>query len=97
MPTAKEGSFLSKSAPITPPAITPAPADNVPDLADVDEVVKEHVQFVPVKRVDTVLEHALTYMPRPLPQEAPLLQAELGQTPATGYACEGNSQNRSVQ
>ncbi len=50
------------------------PADNVPDLADVDEVVKEHVQFVPVKRVDTVLEHALTYMPRPLPQEAPLLQ-----------------------
>lgn len=73
------------------------PADNVPDLADVDAVVKDHVQFVPVKRVDAVLEHALKYMPRPLPQEAPMLQAELGQTPATGYACEGTSQNRSVQ
>ncbi len=41
------------------------PVDNLPDLAEVDEVVKSHVRFVPVKRVDAVLEAALTYMPRP--------------------------------
>ena len=37
------------------------PAENVPDLAEVDSVVKENVKFIPVKRVDTVLETALTH------------------------------------
>ncbi len=46
------------------------PADNVPDLAEVDEVVKKHVKFIPVKRIDTVLENALTDMPRPTAQES---------------------------
>ena len=41
------------------------PADNVPDLSEVDEVVKNKIRFVPVKRIDTVLETALNYMPRP--------------------------------
>ncbi len=45
------------------------PADNVPDLAEVDEVVRKHVDFIPVKRVDTVLETALVRMPRALTQE----------------------------
>lgn len=40
------------------------PAENVPDLAEVDDVVKKNLHFVPVKRVDTVLEVALTKMPR---------------------------------
>lgn len=35
------------------------PYDNEPDLADVDPVVREHVQFIPVERIDTVLETAL--------------------------------------
>ncbi len=48
------------------------PADNVPDLAEVDEIVKKNVQFIPVKKVDTVLETALTRMPRPDPAESPL-------------------------
>lgn len=45
------------------------PAGNVPDLAEVDEVVKSHVRFVPVKRVDAVLEAALLHMPRPVLQD----------------------------
>ena len=54
------------------------PADNVPDLAEVDEIVKENVTFVPVKKIDSVLKRALTKEPSPelldnnriLPQES---------------------------
>ena len=54
------------------------PADNVPDLAEVDEIVKKNVTFVPVKWIDTVLKTALTKAPSPelsensrvLPQDA---------------------------
>ena len=53
------------------------PAENVPDLAEVDPVVKEHIQFIPVKRVDTVLETALTHMPRPVTQEPVGLPSEM--------------------
>ena len=70
------------------------PADNVSDLAEVDQVVKDHVSFIPVKRVDMVLEHALQYMPKPLPQEAALLQPEI--TPLT-YTSDKPSQKRSIQ
>lgn len=40
------------------------PEENMPDLADVDQVVKENVRFVPAKQVHTVLETALEYMPK---------------------------------
>ena len=73
------------------------PIDNVPDLAEVDDVVKENVDFIPVKQVDAVLENALQYMPRPLPAETAIIQAEVNQPPAPGYACDGMAQNRSVQ
>ena len=53
------------------------PADNVPDLAEVDEVVKKHVQFIPVKRVDTVLETALLHMPRPVSNDTVKLPEDL--------------------
>lgn len=46
------------------------PVDNVPDLAEVDQVVKDNVRFIPVKWVDTVLEVALTRLPEPLPQDS---------------------------
>ena len=49
------------------------PAENVPDLAEVDSVVKENVKFIPVKRVDTVLETALVHMPRPVTQDPVVL------------------------
>lgn len=45
------------------------PSENVADLAEVDDVVKKHIEFIPVKRIDTVLEKALEYMPRPVVQE----------------------------
>ncbi len=35
------------------------PQDNEPDLEEVDNEVKKHVRFVPVDRLDTVLENAL--------------------------------------
>ena len=35
------------------------PQQNVPDLAEVDQVVKDHVQFVPVRRIDEVLPLAI--------------------------------------
>ncbi len=49
------------------------PVENVPDLAEMDEVVKKNIRFIPVKRIDTVLENALQYMPRPMPAESPVL------------------------
>ena len=51
------------------------PVENVPDLAEMDEVVKKNIRFIPVKRIDTVLENALQYMPRPMPAESPVLGA----------------------
>jgi ATP-dependent Lon protease len=35
------------------------PARNVPDLDDIDEVIKENVQFVTAERLETVLQTAL--------------------------------------
>lgn len=52
------------------------PADNVADLSEVDEVVKKNVQFIPVKRVDSVLEAALQHMPRPVTQENVVLPGD---------------------
>lgn len=39
------------------------PEKNVPDLYEVDAVVKENVEFIPAKTLDTVLKHALAYQP----------------------------------
>ena len=39
------------------------PYDNVPDIAEIDDVVKQNVVFIPVKRIDKVLSKALEYMP----------------------------------
>lgn len=40
------------------------PADNVPDLMEVDRAVKENVTFIPMKRVETAFENALAFMPQ---------------------------------
>ena len=42
------------------------PAANVPDLEEVEDVVKEHIKFVPAERMETVLETALVRIPRPV-------------------------------
>lgn len=39
------------------------PAQNVPDLQEVDDAVKERITFIPVKSVDEVLELALCDLP----------------------------------
>lgn len=41
------------------------PAENQPDLAEVDDIVKENVTFIPVSVIDTVLENALESAPKP--------------------------------
>ncbi len=73
------------------------PADNVSDLAEIDPVVKDNICFIPVKKIDTVLENALQYMPLPLPQETPRIQAEVSSAPAQGYACDCPPQQRRCQ
>ena len=35
------------------------PAANLPDLEEIDPVVKEHIEFIPAEHVDTVLKAAL--------------------------------------
>ena len=42
------------------------PEDNVKDLAEIPDNVKNGLTIVPVSHVDQVLEHALTEMPRPI-------------------------------
>lgn len=73
------------------------PADNLPDLAEIDQVVKENIKFVPIKKIDAALENALQYMPMPLHQEATVIQAEVVKAPSSGYACDSGQQQRSYQ
>ena len=43
------------------------PADNEPDLAEIDQVVKDGIEFHPVSKLDEVLRLALVEMPKPAP------------------------------
>jgi ATP-dependent Lon protease len=45
------------------------PEENVKDLQDIPENVKNNLEIVPVKWIDRVLEVALETMPKPLPDE----------------------------
>ena len=45
------------------------PEENVKDLADIPDSVKNHLEIVPVKWIDRVLELALERMPEPLPED----------------------------
>jgi ATP-dependent Lon protease len=47
------------------------PEENVKDLQDIPENVKNQLEIVPVRWIDRVLEVALTSAPRPLPEEEP--------------------------
>ena len=69
------------------------PAENVPDLAEVDSVVKENVKFIPVKRVDTVLETALTHMPR---HGQAAMGRERDGGAGRGYYCQASESSRAV-
>lgn len=45
------------------------PKDNEPDLAEIDEVVRESLRFVPADHLDTVIQHALVCRPEELDTE----------------------------
>jgi ATP-dependent Lon protease len=63
------------------------PEENVKDLQDIPENVKNHLEIVPVKWIDRVLEVALESAPQPLPDEEPAADAapaKPAETPAAG-------------
>ena len=65
------------------------PEENVKDLQDIPENVKNHLEIVPVKWIDRVLEVALETMPQPLPDDEPVKPEEAAKpaapaTPAAG-------------
>ena len=47
------------------------PEENVKDLQDIPENVKNSLEIVPVRWIDRVLEVALEKMPQPLPDDEP--------------------------
>jgi ATP-dependent Lon protease len=51
------------------------PEENVKDLQEIPENVKNGLEIVPVKWIDKVLEIALEKMPTPLPDETPVVAA----------------------
>ncbi|NMG43363.1 endopeptidase La [Aromatoleum toluvorans] len=64
------------------------PEENVKDLAEIPENIKNTLELIPVRWIDQVLEHALERRPQPLPEtpaeEAP--PTESGESSATGKA-----------
>jgi ATP-dependent Lon protease len=58
------------------------PEDNVKDLQDIPENVKNQLEIVPVRWIDRVLEVALESMPVPLPDEEPAIAAKTEALPA---------------
>ena len=63
------------------------PEENVKDLAEIPDNVKNKLEIVPVKWIDRVLEIALERHPQPLPEEESAAGAA-AQTPAAGAAGE---------
>ncbi|HJB61039.1 MAG TPA: endopeptidase La, partial [Candidatus Ruminococcus gallistercoris] len=55
------------------------PEANVPDLAEVDRVVREHVEFVPVRRIDEVLPRAIPSLSGSGRTEEPEVRMPVGQ------------------
>ena len=62
------------------------PEENVKDLQDIPENVKNHLEIVPVKWIDKVLEVALKAVPQPLADEEPKPEAPKAEpaAPAAG-------------
>jgi len=61
------------------------PEENVKDLQEIPENVKNHLEIVPVKWIDKVLEVALEKMPQALPDDEPVTVAAVvpAEVPAT--------------
>ncbi|WP_108791459.1 endopeptidase La [Erythrobacter sp. Alg231-14] len=68
------------------------PEDNVKDLAEIPDNVKEGLEIVPVSHVDQVLERALTDMPTPIEwTEADDLASQPGAQQKTGPSGSGGA------
>jgi ATP-dependent Lon protease len=66
------------------------PQENVKDLADIPENIKNALEIIPVKWIDQVLSHALEREPEPLPPKT-----EGGDAPVAN--AEGSDPERSVR
>ena len=67
------------------------PEENVKDLQEIPENVKNHLEIVPVKWIDKVLEVALESMPQSLPEEEvakPEAAAKAAEVPAAAAATD---------
>ena len=64
------------------------PQENVKDLTEIPDNVKNELEIIPVKWIDQVLEHALERMPEPLPEAAQADVAAVAQ-PAEAAADNG--------
>jgi len=62
------------------------PEENVKDLQDIPENVKNQLEIVPVRWIDRVLEVALETLPAPLPDEEPVVAAKAGEVAAAPAA-----------
>ena len=62
------------------------PEENVKDLQDIPENVKNHLEIIPVKWIDRVLEIALESMPQPIPEDEPAKVVETKPEAATPAA-----------
>ncbi len=60
------------------------PEENVKDLAEIPDNVKNKLEIVPVKWIDRVLEVALERQPEPLPEDAPAAAGAPVPAPASG-------------
>jgi ATP-dependent Lon protease len=62
------------------------PEENVKDLAEIPDTIKNRIEILPVRWIDKVLELALERMPEPLPEPAaiPAVAAVAGDAAATG-------------
>ena len=66
------------------------PQENVKDLAEIPDNVKNELEIIPVKWIDEVLEHALERMPEPLPDVAQPAQAEVAAVAQPAEAAADN-------
>jgi len=60
------------------------PEENVKDLAEISDAIKNRIEILPVRWIDKVLELALERMPEPLPDApVPVADAQAAALPAT--------------
>jgi len=60
------------------------PEENVKDLTEIPDNIKNKLEIIPVRWIDQVLEHALESKPVPLPDEPAAAEAPAATEPAAG-------------